>query len=392
MNDQVLASGSAERILVVEDLPAQAELARLFLAGLGYDVRIAGTAGAALTTARDWQPDGLLLDIELPDYNGLELLGRLKQEGSDAVVVVVTASASMELAKQAIRAGAEDFVVKPYNKERLSVTLRNALQRRALTRTREALETQLTRAETRLQDAEAKLGRKGFAGFIGASDQMRAVYDIIHSVARSKASVFITGESGVGKELARSAAQIQQTRGGPFIALNCGAIPRDLMESEVFGHVKGAFTGATADRKGAALQADGGTLFLDEVGEMAIGMQTKLLRFLQKDTSSPGRKTPAPTGRADRLRDQSGPYAEVLAGRFREDLFYRLHVVPLELPPLRERERRCAARPALPDISRRRTEGRSGVSRRTRKPDAGLRLARQRPSAPERHPDDRRAE
>jgi two-component system repressor protein LuxO len=339
MNDQALAAGSAERILVVEDLPAQAELARLFLAGLGYDVQIAGTAGAALKTARDWQPDGLLLDIELPDYNGLELLGHLKEEGSDAVVVVVTASASMELAKQAIRAGAEDFVVKPYNKDRLSVTLRNALQRRALTRSREVLETRLNRAETRLQDAEAKLGRKGFAGFIGASDQMRAVYDIIQSVARSKASVFITGESGTGKELAAEALhKSSQRAGGPFVALNCGAIPRDLLESEVFGHVKGAFTGATADRPGAASLADGGTLFLDEIGEMPLEMQVKLLRFVQTGTFSPvGSSKVTKVDVRFVCATNRDPMLEVQAGRFREDLYYRLYVVPVELPPLRDR-------------------------------------------------------
>jgi two-component system repressor protein LuxO len=339
MNDQALTAGSAERILVVEDLPAQAELARLFLAGLGYEVQVAGTAGAALTTAREWQPDGLLLDIELPDYNGLELLGRLKDEGSDAVVVVVTASASMELAKQAIRAGAEDFVVKPYNKDRLSVTLRNALQRRALTRSREVLETRLNRAETRLQDAEAKLGRKGFAGFIGASDQMRAVYDIIQSVARSKASVFITGESGTGKELAAEALhKSSQRAGGHFIALNCGAIPRDLLESEVFGHVKGAFTGATADRPGAASLADGGTLFLDEIGEMPLEMQVKLLRFVQTGTFSPvGSSKVTKVDVRFVCATNRDPMLEVQAGRFREDLYYRLYVVPVELPPLRDR-------------------------------------------------------
>jgi two-component system repressor protein LuxO len=331
--------GTAGRILVVEDLAAQAELARLFLAGLGYQVRIAGTAGAALTMAREWQPDGLLLDIELPDYNGLELLGRLKEEGSDSVVVVVTASASMELAKLAIKAGAEDFVVKPYNRDRLSVTLRNALQHRSLTHSRQVLETRLTRAETRLQDAEAKLGRKGFFGFIGASDQMRTVYDIIQGVARSKASVFITGESGTGKELAAEALhKASQRAGGPFVALNCGAIPRDLLESEVFGHVKGAFTGATSDRAGAARLADGGTLFLDEIGEMPLEMQVKLLRFVQTGAFSPvGASKPGKVDVRFVCATNRDPMLEVQAGRFREDLYYRLYVVPVELPPLRER-------------------------------------------------------
>ncbi len=330
---------SAERILVVEDLPAQAELARLFLSGLGYDVRVAATGAEALTAIADWRPDGLLLDIELPDFNGLDLLRRMQADGSDAVVVVVTASASMETAKQAIKGGAEDFVVKPYNKDRLSVTLRNALQKRALARSQAALESQLTEAQTRLQDAEARLGRKGFVGFIGASDQMRAVYDTLQSVARSKASVFITGESGTGKELAAEALHKSSARAShQFVALNCGAIPRDLLESEIFGHVKGAFTGATSDRMGAAKLADGGTLFLDEIGEMPLDMQVKLLRFIQTGTFTPvGGSKPVQVDVRFVCATNRDPMLEVQAGRFREDLYYRLYVVPVELPPLRER-------------------------------------------------------
>ncbi|HEX2943193.1 MAG TPA: sigma-54 dependent transcriptional regulator [Rhodopila sp.] len=327
------------RILVVEDLAVQAELARLFLAGLGYDVRIASTAGAALEMVRAWQPDGLLLDIELPDFNGLELMRRLQAMGNDAVVVIVTASASMEMAKQAIRAGAEDYVVKPYNKDRLSITLRNALGRRSLARTRQSLESQLNETQSRLRDVEAKLGRSGFLNFVGASGRMRAVYDIIQSVASSKASVFITGESGTGKELAAEALHKASPRAaGAFVALNCAAIPRDLLESEVFGHVRGAFTGATSDRIGAAKLADGGTLFLDEIVEMPLDMQVKLLRFVQTGTF-----TPVGGSKLERVdvrfvcATNRDPMLEVQGGRFREDLYYRLYVVPVELPPLRDR-------------------------------------------------------
>ncbi len=328
-----------ERILVVEDLAAQAELARIFLAGLGFEVRIAATGAAALEAVSEWQPDGLLLDIELPDVNGLDLLKQIQANGSDAVVVVVTASASMETAKAAIRAGAEDFVVKPYNKDRLSVTLSNALQRRALAHGQRELETRLTHAQTRLQDAEAKLSPKGFVGFIGASEPMRAVYDIIQGVARSKASVFITGESGTGKELAAEALHKSSPRAArQFIALNCGAIPRDLLESEIFGHMKGAFTGATSDRVGAAKLADGGTLFLDEIGEMPLEMQVKLLRFVQTGIFSPvGSSKPVQVDVRFVCATNRDPMLEVQAGRFPEDLYYRLYVVPVELPPLRER-------------------------------------------------------
>jgi len=320
------------RVLVVEDQPTQAELARLFLSSLGHDVRIAATAGAAFAAAQDWHPDALLLDIELPDYDGLALLKQLKQAGSDAVIVVVTASASMELAKQAIRDGAEDFVVKPYNRDRLAVTLSNALERRALERAPAQPPASPSRPRT-----EAAPGN--LSGFVGASPAMRAVYDVLKGVAPSKASVFITGESGTGKELAAEALHRLSPRAPlSFIALNCGAIPRDLLESEVFGHVKGAFTGATSDRTGAAKLADGGTLFLDEIGEMPLDMQVKLLRFVQTGTFSP-----VGSSKAEKVdvrfvcATNRDPHLEVQAGRFREDLFYRLYVVPVELPPLRER-------------------------------------------------------
>jgi two-component system repressor protein LuxO len=327
------------RVLIVEDLAAQAELARIFVAGLGYEVRIAGTAAKAHEIALDWRPDGILLDVELPDYNGIELLNRLRAEDIDAVVVIVTASASMELAKQAIRAGAEDYVVKPYNRDRLGITLRNALDKRSIDRARRELETALTDTRSRLDVAEAQLGRKSYAGFIGASPRMRAIYDTLQGVAASKASVFITGESGTGKELAAEALHKMSPRAGrAFIALNCGAIPRDLLESEVFGHVKGAFTGATSDRLGAARLADGGTLFLDEIGEMPLEMQVKLLRFVQTGTFSPvGSSKLEKVDVRFVCATNRDPLLEVEAGRFREDLYYRLYVVPVELPPLRDR-------------------------------------------------------
>lgn len=327
------------RVLIVEDQQSQAEIARLFIAGLGYEARIASSAAQAHDLTLEWRPDGILLDIELPDYNGLELLTRLRAAGIDSVVVVVTASASMELAKQAIRAGAEDYVVKPYNRDRLGVTLRNALEKRTLARTRRALETALDDTRSRLEVAKAQLGRTGYAGFVGSSPKMRAVYDTLQGVAASKASVFITGESGTGKELAAEALHKMSPRASrTFVPLNCGAIPRDLLESEVFGHIKGAFTGATTDRSGAAKLADGGTLFLDEIGEMPLEMQVKLLRFVQTGTFSPvGSSKLEKVDVRFVCATNRDPLLEVEAGRFREDLYYRLYVVPLELPPLRER-------------------------------------------------------
>ena len=313
------------RVLVVEDTPTQAELARVLLTTLGHEVRLVSAAGPALVAARAWQPDAILLDVELPDYNGFELMRKLKAEGIDAAVVVVTANASINTAVEAMRGGAVDFIVKPYAKARLEVTLFNALEKRALV--------------AQLRTVRARLDRDRFFGFIGASPPMQAVYRTIESVAASRASVFITGESGTGKELAAEAIHKASPRAGAeYVALNCGAIPRDLLESEVFGHVKGAFTGAISDRAGAAKLADGGTLFLDEIGEMPLDMQVKLLRFVQTGTYAP-----VGSSRMERVdvrfvcATNRDPMAEVLAGRFREDLYYRLYVVPVELPPLRER-------------------------------------------------------
>lgn len=318
-------SEAAARVLVVEDTPTQAQLARALLVGLGHEVEVVESAGAALVAARDWRPDAILLDIELPDYNGMELMQRMRAEGIAASVIVVTANASINAAVEAMRAGAVDFIVKPYAKARLSVTLANALEKRSLA--------------AQLATVKARLDRDQFFGFIGGSAPMQAAYRTIESVAASKASVFITGESGTGKELAAEAVHRASPRvGRNFVALNCGAIPRDLLESEVFGHVRGAFTGASADREGAAKLADGGTLFLDEIGEMPLDMQVKLLRFVQTGTFSP-----VGSSRVEKVdvrfvcATNRDPMLEVQAGRFREDLYYRLYVVPVELPPLRAR-------------------------------------------------------
>ena len=323
------------RVLVVEDTPTQAELARVLLEGLGHAVRVETAAAPALEAARSWQPDAILLDVELPDYSGLELMKRLTAEGINPAVIVVTANASLNLAVEAMRAGAVDFIVKPYARARLSVTLANALEKCRLVAERSRLEAEKGELESRLET----LDRRRFHGFIGASPRMQAVYRTIESVAASRASVFVTGESGTGKELAAEAVHKASPRAGrPFIALNCGAIPRDLLESEVFGHVKGAFTGATTDRPGAARLADGGTLFLDEIGEMPLEMQVKLLRFVQTGTFSA-----VGSGKVEKVdvrfvcATNRDPLLDVQAGRFREDLYYRLYVVPVDLPPLRGR-------------------------------------------------------
>jgi len=310
-------------ILLVEDQTALARTYQGFLRDEPYKLHHVETGKAALE-ALDDAPDALLLDLKLPDADGLDILRAIRERGLTMPVVVITAHGSMQTAIEAMRAGATDFLVKPFQAERLKVTLNNALERREL--------------EVVVQTYREEFDRHHFQGFIGSSLKMQGVYRSIESAASSKATVFLTGESGTGKEVAAKAIHDLSGRKGSFVPLNCGAIPHDLMESEIFGHVKGAFTGALAERDGAARQAHGGTFFLDEVCEMDLQLQTKLLRFLQT-----GQFTKVGGSGLEQVdvrivcATNREPRAEVQQGRFREDLFYRLHVVPIELPPLRER-------------------------------------------------------
>jgi two-component system repressor protein LuxO len=313
-------------VLIVEDTPSLARLYAEYLRGEPFAILIAETGARALEILAETTPDVMLLDLQLPDMNGLDILRQLAARALPTVMLVITAHGSVGNAVEAMRCGAYDFIVKPFTAERLLVTMRNALERQKLS----AIVSSL---------AEDYAGDR-FCGFIGGSLPMLAVYRIIESAAKSRATVFITGESGTGKELCAEAVHALSPRSeGPFIAINCGAIPKELMESEIFGHVKGAFTGAVSDRDGAATRAHGGTLFLDEICEMDLGLQTKLLRFLQTGTFQRigSGKTEAVDVRYVCATNRD-PWAEVQAGRFREDLFYRLHVIPCALPPLRERE------------------------------------------------------
>ncbi|WP_372621819.1 sigma-54-dependent transcriptional regulator [Falsiroseomonas sp.] len=313
------------RVLLVEDTASLAAVYVEYLRAAGYQPEQARTAEEAMRLARAAPPDAALLDLRLPDGDGMSVLRALRRESPDVAVVVMTAHGSVATAVEAMRAGAADFLVKPFAAERLSVTLGNALERAALRR--------------EVRDLTSGKPRLAFQGFIGAAPAMQAVYRVLETAAQSKATVFITGESGTGKELAAEAVhRLSPRHAGPFIAINCAAIPKDLIESEIFGHVRGAFTGAVADRIGAAQAADGGTLFLDELCEMDLSLQGKLLRFIQSGTFQPvGSTTPRRTDVRFVCATNRDPLEEVKAGRFREDLYYRLHVVPVRLPPLRER-------------------------------------------------------
>jgi DNA-binding NtrC family response regulator len=310
---------------MIEDSPSLTEVYKAYLAGTDYHCVAVETLGTAHATFAAFRPDIVLLDIELPDGNGMDFLAEVAAADNGPKVIVMTAHGTSNMAVDAIRLGAFDFLTKPFDAARLRVTIDNA-----------ASQLRLDRQVSEL----ARLQRDGYGGFIGNSPAMQSVYKTIDSLAASAATGFIVGESGTGKELAAEAIhQNSDRRDKAFIAINCGAIPGELMESELFGHVKGSFTGATANREGAVSVANGGTLFLDEICEMSLELQKKLLRFIQTGTF---RKVGSNQLEKVDVRfvcaTNRDPLEEVREGRFREDLFYRLHVVPVRMPPLRERD------------------------------------------------------
>ncbi|MBY8116816.1 sigma-54 dependent transcriptional regulator [Vibrio fluvialis] len=307
---------------MVEDTASVAALYRSYLTPLEIDINIVGTGREAIESIAHRELDLILLDLRLPDMTGMDVLHAVKQRSPDVPVIFMTAHGSIDTAVEAMRHGAQDFLIKPCEADRLRVTVNNAI-----------------RKASKLKNEADNPGNQNYQGFIGSSQTMLAVYRTIDSAASSKASIFITGESGTGKEVCAEAIHAASRRGDkPFIAINCAAIPKDLIESELFGHVKGAFTGAATDRQGAAELADGGTLFLDELCEMDLDLQTKLLRFIQTGTFQ---KVGSSKMKSVDVRfvcaTNRDPWKEVQEGRFREDLYYRLYVIPLHLPPLRER-------------------------------------------------------
>jgi two-component system, repressor protein LuxO len=316
---------SMRTILLVEDTVTLVQVYMKFLRGEQAEIVAVETLAAAREFIAARAPTVVLLDVHLPDGNGLDLLRDIRARELDTAVVVITANGSIDGAVEAMRCGADDFLVKPFSPERLSTTLNHVLERRRLARIVETL--------------APALNANGFEGFIGASLPMQGVYTIVARTARSRASVFLTGESGTGKEVCAHAIHNRSAMSrGPFVPLNCGAIPKELIESEIFGHVKGAFTGAVADREGAAARAHGGTLFLDEICEMDAALQVKLLRFVQTGVvQKVGSDSSTKVDVRIVCATNRDPLAEVEAGRFREDLYYRLHVVPIDMPPLRER-------------------------------------------------------
>jgi len=313
---------------LVEDTPSLQLVYQSVLKQAGHNVTVAGTAAEGLAAFRAETHDVMLLDLMLPDRDGLDLMRDCLDHAPDANVIVITANGSINKAVEAMRAGAYDFLVKPFDEQRLLNSVANACVNHTLPDTKDG--------HFRAAQAVPRI-----SGFIGTSPAMRDIYGKIISVAQSMATIFISGESGTGKEVCAQAVHAASPRRHkPFVPLNCAAIPGDLLESEVFGHLKGSFTGAISDKEGAAAAADGGTLFLDEICEMDLALQAKLLRFLQTSTIQPlGSTRPRKVNVRIICATNRDPMEEVASGRFREDLFYRLYVVPMDLPPLRARGR-----------------------------------------------------
>ena len=319
----------SERILIVDDDPVQRRLLENMVRRFGYEPLVAegGDAAVALLTVADGAPiHAVVLDLVMPDLDGLGVLAKIREAEIPVPVIVQTVHGGIDNVVTAVRAGATDFVVKPVGVERLHVSLRNALAT-------SALESELARIK------RSRTGTLGFNDIITKSPRMQSVLRVAEKAASSAIPVLIEGQSGVGKELiARAIHGSGDRRAKPFVAVNCGAIPDNLVESLLFGHEKGAFTGATERHMGKFVEASGGTLFLDEVGELPAAAQVKLLRAIQEGEIEPvGARKPVKVDVRLISATNRDLIADVKSGRFREDLFYRLHVFPISVPPLRER-------------------------------------------------------
>jgi two-component system, NtrC family, response regulator PilR len=314
------------RMLVVDDEQSMRDLLAIMLRQAGYEVSIADGGETAIEKLKAESFDLVITDLRMRKVDGLTVLKAAKEHAPRTVVLVVTAYASTETAVEAMKLGAYDYITKPFQLDELKVTVANALERRRLREENLALKRQLHR-------------ERGFESFVGRSPTILDVFETIRKTADSGSTVMITGESGTGKELVAQALHWESgRRGGPFVSVNCGAVPETLMESELFGHVKGAFTGAVSSTEGLFAAADGGTLFLDEITEIPHTVQVKLLRAIQerqirrvgdtRDVKIDVRLIAASNRDLGRA---------VTDGLLREDLFYRLNVIPIHLPPLRDR-------------------------------------------------------
>ena len=314
------------RVLIVDDERSMQEFLEIFFRREGYDVTTASDVASATLCLENDDYDLLISDMQMPDGSGLDLLRVVRASCEDTVTIMITAFATTDSAIAAMKEGAYDYITKPFKVDEIRLVVEKALEKKLL-----ASENQRLRSELRVQKRKRQI--------IGTSSVMQRVYDFISQVADTRINVLVSGASGTGKELVARAIHDQSDRADkPFVAINCGAIPENLLESELFGHVRGSFTGAVSNKEGLFEAADNGSLFLDEIGELSMPLQVKLLRVLQEKTI---RRVGGTSDRSVNVRLISATNRrldeEVGAGRFREDLFYRLNVMEIPLPTLAER-------------------------------------------------------
>lgn len=314
------------KILLVDDDPSLREVLAFALREQGHEIVSASNGEAALVSMESFQPEVVITDLKMPGIDGIQLLERVRSLDSAIPVILLTAFGSIEDAVEAMKRGAHDYLTKPYSREELKVTLDQALERRRLLIENRELRHRL-REQTRRID------------IVHASDAMARILEMIRRIAPTDATVLLTGESGTGKEVIAHAIHSESERWEkPFVAVNCAAIPRDLMESELFGYVRGAFTGAVKDKPGKFQRADGGTLFLDEIADLPPELQTKLLRALETRQVDPlGASSPVQVDVRLIAATNADLDLRVREGTFRNDLYYRLNVIPIRIPPLRDR-------------------------------------------------------
>ena len=316
----------AEKILVVDDEQSMTQFLGIVLRKEGYEVTTVNNGREALEKVKSDSPDVVITDIKMPGMDGIQLLQGIKKHDPQIPVVIMTAYASQQSAIDAVNMGAFQYLIKNAKNDEIKLIVRNALEMRRV------------RIENQYLKRELKKGHEEKI-IVGSSDEMTRVFKMVEKVADSEATIMIQGESGTGKELiAREVHYRSRHAQGPFVSINCGAIPRDLLESNLFGHVKGSFTGAVRDSQGLFQVAEGGTFFLDEVGEMPLATQVKLLRALQEREIIPvGGTQPIKIDCRLVAATNADLEKEVAEGRFRADLYYRLNVIPIKLPPLRMR-------------------------------------------------------
>jgi two-component system response regulator PilR (NtrC family) len=323
----VRASPPKPRILVVDDEPGLRDMLAILFRREGLDVTLApGFATGREAVEQAPEPYAVVLtDLLMPDGNGMDLLPLIKQRAPNTEVIVMTAHGALETAIDAMKRGAYDFVAKPFATNELRALVQKALEKRAIVAENERLRAQLVRERAR--------------ELLGHSDAMRRIFELIQRIANARTTVLVTGESGTGKErIARAIHDASERRAAPFLVVNCGAIPEALMEAELFGHERGAFTGAVASRLGIFREAEGGTVLLDEIGELAPALQVKLLRVLQeRKVRGVGASGEVAVDVRVLAATNRNVEEDVRAGRFRQDLYYRLNVIRVEVPPLRER-------------------------------------------------------